>query len=273
MIRTLQFELNRALKNRSFSVSLLIGLGISISHVVLSVIPSVAQLDNYLLGKGEYPVSVFNKWIGGEAYSFQPELYFVLLPILCCIPYVDSLFVDRKTGYTKNIYIRTKKGYYYASKLLAVFISAGLVITIPLVLNLILAAAFLPSIIPESSSMTFPLFEASMWSEIFYAQPYLYICLYILVIFLFSGLISVIGLTVAFFVKTRFVALVIPFMGYILLDFVCAYTFLYKFSPKIFLRPNQPSPADFKVIATEFIVFALITAVIYYVKWKNDEAY
>ena len=105
MQKILKIELHRAFINWTFGVSIAIGCTIAISHLWFQVIPSICNLDNYLLGKGEYPVSVFNKWIGGEGISLQSALYNMLLPCLAILPYGDSLFCDKKSGYIKNILI------------------------------------------------------------------------------------------------------------------------------------------------------------------------
>ena len=39
----------------------------------------------------------------------QSSLYFILLPALASLPYADSFFLDRKSGYIKQIVTRTKK--------------------------------------------------------------------------------------------------------------------------------------------------------------------
>lgn len=69
MSTVLKMEMKRAFSGKAFWGTMLLGIGIACWQLVLVVIPNISMLDNYKLGKGEYPVSVFNSWLGGEGYS------------------------------------------------------------------------------------------------------------------------------------------------------------------------------------------------------------
>lgn len=66
MSTVLKMEMKRAFSGKAFWGTMLLGIGIACWQLVLVVIPNISMLDNYKLGKGEYPVSVFNSWLGGE---------------------------------------------------------------------------------------------------------------------------------------------------------------------------------------------------------------
>ena len=271
MQKILKIELHRAFINWTFGVSIAIGCTIAISHLWFQVIPSICNLDNYLLGKGEYPVSVFNKWIGGEGISLQSALYNMLLPCLAILPYGDSLFCDKKSGYIKNILIKTSKKKFFLSKMISAFLSGAVACTVPLLLNLVLSAACLPSIIPESSSMTFPLFERSMFSNLFYKYPYRYIFIYLTIIFVFSGLFSCLALGLSYYVEKKYEIYIIPLIVYMLIDFVAGCIGFDCLSPKSYLRIDQPVPASFEIILIEYLVGMGLFICIYCYKGKKDE--
>ena len=271
MLRSLKIEIHRAFYNRTFLLAIVIGSFITISHVWFQVLPCRDSLDNYLLGKGEYPVSVFNKWIGGEGISLQSSLCNLLLPCLAILPYGDSLFSDKKSGYIKNVLIKTSKRNYYISKIISAFLSGAVAYTIPLCANLALTAACLPSLIPESSSMTFPLFEKSMFSNLFYTHPYQYILIYMIILFWFSGIFSCVGLLLTYFVEKRYALFITPLIGYMLVDFIAGCIECDNLSPKTFLRIDQPVPASFGIILAELLVGATIIVYIYFYKGKRDE--
>lgn len=207
--RVLKIELYRAFINKLFIFAVLAGSIITISHVIFNVIPMTEFLDDYLnYDKPMMDVhGVFNKWIGGQSFTMQPFLYYLLLPILVTIPFADSFFTDKKSCYIDNIFIRTNKKNYYFSKLIAVFFSAGIVILIPLLINLMLTAMILPSINPQISGGTFPIVANSMWAELFYTHPYIYVFGYLLIDFIFAGLIASISLVVSFWAEHRFIVL------------------------------------------------------------------
>jgi len=81
------------------------------------MIPNAALfLDNYYTlrqAKGEYPLSLYNMWIGGQLGILQDSLYFFILPLLTVLPYADSLYTDKMSGYERNVLIRTSKLHYW----------------------------------------------------------------------------------------------------------------------------------------------------------------
>lgn len=81
MADNLKFELDRAFCNRRMAAALSVGCAISLWHLWEYVLP----LRGYVLS-GDYPLSSFGKWIGGENYSLQATVYFMWLPILCALP-------------------------------------------------------------------------------------------------------------------------------------------------------------------------------------------
>lgn len=264
-------EMKRGFLNRSFLISIGIGLAIAIAHVIMSVIPSLKQLDNYLYGKGEDPYSIFNKWIGGEIYSIHGPLFRTLLPIIAAIPYADSLFTDKKNGYCKNLFVRVDKVKYYISKYVAVFLTAGAAVVIPLIFNFYLTSLFMPAITPSASSMSYSIFDNCMWSNIFYTNPYLYVFLYLILVFIFSGIIATSALAMSYFVNNRFAVLISPFVLYIVGNFILSYIDLNKYSPKNFLSISQGIPASLNVIIVEGICLFLLFGIIYYVGGRKDE--
>lgn len=266
-------EIRRAIINRSLLISIIIGTIITVSQVVMCVIPTYKMLDFYILdGKGEYPASVFNTWIGGEGYTFHPELYNILIPLLACLPYAGTLYSDKKSGYCKNIYVKTEKRKYYKAKFIAVFLSGGIAVTVPLIINLYLTALIMPSLIPDASSMTFPIFECSMWSEIFYQKPYIYIAGYILLIFFLAGLFAEISVIVSFIASNYFVVISVPFVFYVLEDYMLNLFGESKYAFRIFTRIDQPVMfISFKSIIIKSTALLLFLIILYKFGEKKDE--
>ena len=181
------------------------------------------------------------------------------------------MFCDKKSGYIKNILIKTSKKKFFLSKMISAFLSGAVACTVPLLLNLVLSAACLPSIIPESSSMTFPLFERSMFSNLFYKYPYRYIFIYLTIIFVFSGLFSCLALGLSYYVEKKYEIYIIPLIVYMLIDFVAGCIGFDCLSPKSYLRIDQPVPASFEIILIEYLVGMGLFICIYCYKGKKDE--
>lgn len=262
--KLLNIELNRAIKSKTMIFVILLGCAITISQIFTYVIPIAALnesivVDNYPMMA---PVSVFQGWIGNVNILPQSYMFFLLLPLLASIPFADSFFTDRKDGYIKNVLIRTKKKDYFIAKYIATFISGGLAVTIPLTLNLIFAAMYLPSFVP-SVTQSFGIGPAHLWSKIFFTHPYIYLISFLILIFIFSGLIATIGLAVSFFIEYRFLSLIIPFIIYIFIYTVFGSYNMPQYIPFYFLQPGFEVCNGY-IVLIETLVMALLTFGIFY---------
>lgn len=276
MLNVIRFELRRAFVNRLFVLALSIGCLIALAHIVFWVIPQSIQSQvtwDMLLAKGGYPSSLFNCWLGGRGDILQATLYFFLLPLLVCIPFADSLFSDRRGGYARSIVTRVPQRHYYAAKTVSVFLAAAAVAVVPLILDLLVTALFFPAIIPIPAAGTFPIFEYSMWSDLYYASPFLYIACYLALIALFSGLIATAALVFGYLAANRFLVLLAPFTLCVFADFMLGSLggWWFQFSPLNFLRPDQPGAASFPIVAAEFIVLAVAFGSFLIVRARRDE--
>lgn len=272
----LKLEMTRAFYNKFFLFASLIGLILVVLQFVQVVLPLAAYLDYYRLyePEGTYPLSVFNRWIGGESYSPYASIYTMLMPILTVLPFADSYFTDRKNGMVKNILLRTKKKNYFISKYIAVFLSGGVVFTLPLLINFMLSAATLPSLLPEASTASFPIFETSMWSGLYYSQPYLYFLFYFLIDFVFAGLFPTIALAITHFVENRFVVLLSPFLLNLFLTALLNFINASKYSPNSFLNMSQPYMGiQFSYIVIEMLILFLVTASLFLGIGIREEVY
>lgn len=273
MKKMIKIETKRAFLNRNYVFSIIVGVMITGAHFLQNVLPASGMLDNYLCGKGEYPVSLFNTWIGGSGHTFQPALFFMILPIICCIPFSDSYFVDKATGYQIHILTRTNPRDYYIGKTVAVYLSGGTAVMIPLLLNFIATATVVPALVPEASSRTFSIFEHSMWGLVFYTDPLWYILGYFILIFMYSGLIALVGIAASFYLKNRYLVLLFPFIVYTMANFILSYMGKHKYSPELFLRPDQPAGAAFHYICYLYIVILLCLFIVIMCKGRKSEIY
>ncbi len=277
MKNMLKAELQRAFQSKMFWIAVAIGCVITGWHVVQNVIPAINVGSISISDKIQinYPNTVFNCWIGGEWVSLQPTLYYIIVPILAALPFADSFFVDQKSGYLKNVFTRCKKRDYFFSKYIAVFLSAGCAVVIPLLLNLLVTALLLPSTVPTACTGIFPMFSNQMWSVLFFTHPYWYIFFYLLLDFVFCGLWSTLSLIVAFYVNNRFVVLLVPFLlyvgAYFLLNFIGMDAM--KVNPFFFLRPTQGDQQRFWPILIWMIGLLVVTLPLFVCKGTRDDVY
>ena len=236
----LLLELKRGFKKKTFFFSVILGITIATIQFVLEVLPLSFQLDEYLsYSKTMSEISwLFANWLGGHLTSIYSYVFFLLIPVIAILPFATSGFEDFKSGLIKNIVVRVNKRIYYIAKYIAVFLTGGTAAILPLVFNLALSATVLPSVLPQKNSSTFALYGTHVGTELFFSHPYGYICVYLLLDFIFAGLIATTSLMVGLIAEHKFEVLFAPFIGYIFVNSVCNLLGISENSPVCFLRPG-----------------------------------
>ena len=260
-----------------FLIALLIGLAIVFSHIISWVIPNALAWESLWIGfgQGAYPYSLYNTWVGSQGYVVQASMYFFLLPLLACIPFGAAFFSDRSTGYVKMIVTRVEVRKYYYAKALSIFLSSGVVCVLPLLMDFFLTALFFPAVIPEPTAGTFPINEGSMWVGLYYANPLLYTLLYLLLIFLYSGLMGVSAMVCSYVAANRVFAMLTPFIVCIFTHFILSAlpgTF-HLLSPISFLKPYQAGGVNVAFVVGEYLVLSGFFILFLLRRAKKDEIY
>lgn len=267
----LRTELKRAFHNKYLLFALIIGFAISVWQTVEHVIPLLQyQTTDIAMLKGAMPHTVFNKWMGGHSYFLQTTLYYIIVPLLATIPFGASFYQDRRSGYLKNIFTRTDKKKYYRSKYTAVFLSGGFVGVAPLLFNFLTTALLLPLIYPEVTAGTFVVHEQELFATLYYTNPYLYLLFYLVMDFVFFGILATIALAVGQYVNNYFVVLLTPFLFYVLFMFLSTMLGFGMLNMTAFLQPAAGSRTTLWAICIEAVVLAVIAGVLFFIKRKED---
>lgn len=269
MRKYFEMEWKRAFYNKWFLIAILISLSISIWHFY----EMVWKIKNYI-DVGLYPHSVFGKWIGGENYSIQGMLFFIIMPLLCALPYGRTFFDDKKTDYINNIVKKEEMSYYIFAKISVSILCGSLLSGIPLVFDFLLTGSVLPAVSPQSGLGIFSISEGMLFANMFYKNPYTYVVIFILIDVIFYGLINTISLAAADFVEKGIWAVTMPFWVNLFILSVVRLINAEKFAPVIFLRPSQPIYADIKIIIIEFAILCLMNVVFFFKHkkdWEKDE--
>ena len=253
----MKMELKRAILSKFF----LLGLALLLIFSVLSGMymlenrvsynPDIITSLDYYYKDGKFQTnpdlslfSFYNSWVGGEALSLFQSLFFNLLPIGAAIPFAWSYHTERKSGYLKNIASRTDKKKYFIAKTIAVFTSGALVVLIPLIVNIAIVSAFVPSIDPFAGYTFYNYhYVGEMWIEYYFTNPALYVALYVLLDSLYGGIFALLSFATAFYIKNILAVLFLPYffvtaVGY-LQSVVYAniyVTVTYEFNPAVYLH-------------------------------------
>lgn len=234
----IKLEFYRAFHNIRYVAALLVATAIALAQFFTQVIPKT-----HVIGSGEsidYPHSVFNSNLMFGLQSFYSYIYYFSIILLATVPYAASYFTDMKDGYIKNVSTRMNTTGYLAGKYLAVFVSAGSICVIPLILNTYLTAMVLPSLTPEVATARFAVSgNGSFAKELFFTYPYLYTLLYLVIDFVMTGLFGCLALVISRIVNNRYIVMFFPFIVFLVFQTVIAYTPLALLGPFFIMDPAQ----------------------------------
>ena len=206
-MKIIRFELYRAFHSRTFLISLLIG-------TIICILDLITYCGQFGMDGHRFLVQA---WIGTDYQFAYNEMFYVILPVLACLPYGGSLYTDMNTGYEKNICIRASRIQYAFAKGIGVFLSAFVSVALPLAINLFIAAGLFPNYVPERLEfMSIGLRDIQMFTLIYSYHPAVYCVIFIFIDALFAGAIALTSLSIAKIVKSHFTAVVTPMVIYII---------------------------------------------------------
>lgn len=269
-----RIELKRAFGSKGFYFGVAAGLLLAITHFFMYAVPQMSQMDVILNMNKPYLMiySCYQMWIGADAYNLQSFLLASLLPVLAALPYGASYFEDVKGGYIKNVYIRSKRRDYLTAKYAAAFLSGGVVASFPLVVSFLLSSAAFPMLVPQQSTLAFPIGQSSMMGELFYTHPLCYVVIYIMIDFIYGGLFAVLALVFSFFTEHRYIVVTFPFILHLFIYSASNLLGNISSSGVYFLQPGFGSSLSIYVFG-EMIFLFVITAGVYFWKGTKDDIF
>ncbi len=277
MLNVLKIELKKSM-NKYFVFTMFVGLIL----VAMSMWTILRMHSETLAMYGENnsiisSLTVFNSWIGGEFCSLGNSIFFFVFPILITIPYGWSYCSEKVSGYNRMIIVRVGKVKYYLAKYIAVFVSGGLAMIIPMITSFYLIHLFVPSLKPlVEFDIYYGVSANSFMSDLYYTFPYVYVGIYIFIDFIFAGILACISMAAAVFIKKKWIVAVVPFLLCMAIAF--STKFIYageiikkEISPMVFLRPsNAGYPASLLVMVIMAAVLVLIAMMCFIWERHND---
>lgn len=255
MIKGLKFEFSRAFKSKGFWISLAIGIVFCITQ----------QVDyNLTYNNVAGHVSAIQAFVGYDMFRVFNSIFVTLFPIVAVVPYAASYYSDLNSGYIKNICSNLSRKQYYVAKCVTVFISAALVIIVPLIINIMIAMTQYPMIVPEKFFFMGVSMDSYVFSYTFNTNPGLYILIYVLIDGFFAGLFALISVCVTEFTESVFIALTCPFAIYMLSSSILVFGTKGdgNYSMQMLLNPCQMAAGEemnLFIIAMSLIVFIVLS--------------
>ncbi len=277
-------EIKKSLLNKFFIAAVVIGSLICVYSACICILghynglalaEELSNGNTYIENPALSASSLFNRWIGQEWNSFASSLFFLLLPLISSIPYSWSYLSEKKCGYMNNVFTRTKKGLYLKAKFTASFISGFLCAVIPMVLNVIIVSAFIPAIKPNVFwDMYYNMPIISVFSEMFYKAPFLFVIFKIMLTGIFGGSFAVLGMSLGTVVKNKFVVVSLPFVFILLFNYLSNVIFspLFEVSPVQFLYGGGDPITNWLVILIEITVLISLSAMLIRLRGEKRDA-
>ena len=192
MRNTLRIELWKATHNKMFFLSLAVGIFLALADSYLSSL-TVKELHQSNLealaqgyGTGNHAgYSLFVFWMPINGFQITTTYFCLIWPALAAIPYGWSYCQERRSGVTQQITIRSNNRIYFNSKYIAVFVSGGLAVMLPVLVNLLVDSLICPYEIPILGLV--PIFNGNFLSGLYYTNPWLYAICWCGMEFLFGG--------------------------------------------------------------------------------------
>ena len=266
-------EIKRAFNTIGMKLALLVGCALSVWHVITVIMP-ISEGQNYELSANAIddlyvPISLFSTWMGNELFPIQSYIFYLILPLLAVLPFGSSFFEDIKSGYIINVCTRLEKKIYFKAKYLAVFLSGGVAVAAPLLLNLVLSSMFMPAFIPDNGTVG-TISPTTMAYEVFFTHPLVYVLMFIVIDFIFAGVIATLSLSYTYFTEHRFGVMIVPFVFYF---FIYSLTNLIdKTDYSLFFMLNGGANNNYlPVYILYFLLFFILSYVIFMWKGKKQD--
>lgn len=262
---TLKTELKKAFNNKLFVTAVVISSLIAIAAAVVASLSYLQTANRFGEGNNPWlPVgTVYRYWIGDDGGSVMPYVFYTLLPLTASFAYGWSYSYELKSGYIKNVLIRTTKTRYFISKYIATFLSGFAVAAMPLVLNILLVGCFVPAVKPDVFyNFSYLHYSGLMFSDLFFKHPILYIAAMIFLASVFAGLYAVMSLALSMLIKNRIAVTTVPFLLLLMFNYL---TGMYM---DVFNEVGELSPLKFLHVTTGNLVYlhiALIEIIVLFI--------
>ena len=272
----LKQEIKKLFCNRIFQITLLISILIPFLNTYetwKTVQYDIKMTNQIAAGQTEWVfLSVFSKWVGIEAYTSGYSLFFVIFPLLVCIGYGWSYRREMDAGYINQVVSRAGKEKYFMSKYFITFLSGGIILTLPLLINLLVGMTFSNLALPEKVSVYFNMGHRNFLGPLFYTHPLWFCVLYLLTDFAFGGALACLCMTLSYFIKGRVLALPIPFLLLLVWDHISS-NYLIKedtIYTASLLRMAHPGPIGYYNPGTVFllVIFGMLLLTVLVTVWK-----
>lgn len=272
MKNCLTTEIKKAFRNRRFWVSVLIGSLVSLLSAWNVIKRYLEELDfrEWLIRESpqdyrnpDLPIyTIYNRWIGANYGEVEIDIFFILIPILAVLAYAWSYHEERKSGYIRNVVLRTGRTPYFLAKYTAAFLSGCITVVIPMAANIMALSAFLPSVNPD---VYYDIYNGigpqNMGFQMFYKMPAFFLIVRMLLICAVGGLSAASVVALSFFIRNKFALLLAPFLFLLTIQYLSSLWYYYisdlSISPMEFIKGGTRNSSGWIAGGYVIIIFLL----------------
>lgn len=218
MKNCIKVELWKAVHNSYFNLALITGLLLALYNffTTLQTVPDLLERSVSAMSEG-LPIynfkgaSLFIWWTADNLANFGSVYFFQIWPLIAAIPFAWSYSQESKSGSIVQYVVRMNRKQYFAAKYIAVFVTGGLVVAIPVFTDLMINALICPAENLMFYNQLTGIYEASFLSKLFFTHPFFHALIWCGIDFLFGGSASVLCFLLGGKPKYIFIASVFPF--------------------------------------------------------------
>lgn len=198
-------------------------------------------------------ISAYNAWL--DCLSVGSSVYRLILPLII-VPFLDSYYLERRSGYQNYLLTRASRKQYFFSKWFVGILSAAMIVLVVLAVTFAICAALFPlnPPLPEMSHV-----DRNFGFAFYLKKPMSYIVLLILSNMYFAVIYYTVGFSLSNLIRNRYLLLLSPFIIYIVQLLVWQLFRLPYASPLIFIafyEVNNLTPVGMVIAGLVYLVIA-----------------
>ncbi len=283
-MNNIKTELWKATHSRMFILAIAAGCLISLLDVLQTALVTRRILEstqtllsmNLPISSNPAGSSLFLKWISVNGVNWGSRTFSLIWPILAAMPYGFSLCQDRRSGYDNQTITRCGEKPFFRGKYIACFVTGGLAVSLPVILNLLLDALICPAWTPEVQMLGSSIGNGYFLAKLFYTKPWIFCAVWCVLDFLWGGAVACLCLTLGGVLRHSFMVVLFPFVVLFAAESVISalgsfFQYSVELSPLVLVlaAPGRPNP--WWVILGEILVLLAVSAGAGYWQVKKHE--
>ena len=218
MFKNVRVEVWKATHNVYFYLAFVAGFILVLSNVYETYAAVTELTKNCIEAQNVgVPITNFNGcslfvwWIANNGINYGSTYFYLIWPILAAMPFSWSYAQEARSGCMYQYITRGNRRSYFTAKYIAVFISGGMVISIPVLADLLLNAMICPddSLLFMNALTTIE--NCSFLSTLFYTHPWNYSIIWCVLEFLWGGAAAVLCFLAGTKLRFSVTAMLVPF--------------------------------------------------------------